>query len=167
MACHPRTSMGCCPRIRLQSSRRWDARGREGQRTRETEAREDPTDSDQPVQSHPSTFDGDKQWGLKVRKDQTGPSQPQTARVARHTRQRQNRKAIHRCDSMPQPTSSQVPEAASDTAPHHATMRRPPPSPPCPPPSHHLRSFLSTLPTPVPVDRKKIPNQQSGCAQGT
>lgn len=77
MACHPRSSMSCYPRTRLQTSRRWEIRGQrtEDQRTRETEAPEDPTDSEQPVES--IHFDGDNNGGEgSERPDGTQPTKP-------------------------------------------------------------------------------------------
>lgn len=131
--------MSCYPRIRLQSSPvgggRSEDRGPEKQ-----EAPEDPTDSDQPVQSIHPLRRGQEEWGVKGRKEQTGPSQPN----------RQSGKA------------SQTDRTAAATTATAELVQVPaimPRSPSCPslptsfPPTHAA--------TPSPVLKTRSPNSQA------
>lgn len=143
--------MSCYPRIRLQSSRRWEARG---QRSRETEPTEEPTESDQPVQS--IQIDGDKKriMGCEGSEGQTGPSQPN----------RQSGKARRQTETETETAATadlaKVAEAASDTA-----ARRAPIMPRCPS-SPSLPAHLPSYPRCHALTRRRDKDPlQPGCAQ--
>lgn len=145
MACHPRTSMSCYPRIRLQSSRRWDARGGEDQRTRETEAREDPTDSDQPVQSHPSTIRRGQIMGVEG-SERSDWTQPTTNRQSGKAHQTETEQTGH--PQLPQhATADLVPSARSSKRHGTPSCHDAPPPPLLPLPAHHLpTTFVPSYP---------------------
>lgn len=93
-------------------------------------------------------------------------TQPTTNRQSGKAHQTKTEGAIHSSHSMPQPTSSQVPEAKQQATRHPSCHDDPPSFPSLPttfPPPLFLPIHAAT--TPLPVDEKKIPNQQPGCAQ--